>query len=1080
MSLRKITALILGATVISIVLTNPLRAQGPVNFSAFANFSSDTATVAIHVSEATSLGWNGIGSEGGFFGNAHSQALGWKYWHIYGFLMEQLRSNGTPFKVVSDADIRSGILRNLDGSPSYQTFFSLSNTCVSDEVATEIDAYVLAGGYAVVGGTSWRRGANCKQRALPKYSSEAKFKITSGPRQVIATADTEFSSTYSPLRTIDANLNNQWINAINDPLPTKIQYRFEDSVDGYPTIGSVELEHSAFAGENGEISTYSYLINEYEIYTSSHPNCLESSFSLAAANKGNNKWRERQITGFSPRTVHCLRINILSSYVTTPYQGYDTTQWVGLTGFQAFDQYGNALIETHGLPVVAESSGNFSGTYNPATTIDAHPNNLWLNEINAELPSWIQYRFNQDGSNYPIISKIAVQHSNYEERGFGYHYRAQDYDVLISTHASCTAGSFSLVASATGNNINREIQTISFPQQPVHCLRLVFNSSYETMPYQSYDTEQWVGISGFQAFGPDGNALIRYTDIAADPWKPLGIAPVKIDGCFDVMKLTPAGLQDSLMDYFEQDQEMRGYKLGIRQNTSGAAQQYHWGYATRTLPASSVDHLPSVLAMEIEDSSVPCPVSSPVSVTEKPLFIRKERGNGHYLYSASFNSLAGWSMYSSASYVYSVYKEFIEESHNHAKVPLARIGTWPWPYKAGFATRHDHYPHFGFDGSLAQSSDNTLVARIERYVNGISGGTTLRDFPVRGGYFLLNDSGTALPGGSSLCSSGSYQCNPQVSSALLAIASLQGEIGTHTYSTGLFQSEIDALERYIGSLAEPRIYASHGAYAHFDQNGTYVGVQTMADAGITTKGEDSFGAHPHFALRISAAIGQYTDAARWNIIEIPATAYSVQPSSQERFDYLGIISHEVAADPSFCVNDSTPPRSCMQKAVAHVYGLGGIINLYDHIGDTSFSSDENPTPTEFNQYIVYSQGLPFVYTTSPLDILDWWQERDSVRIERLPTELEGDPAILIDVAGSSSKPISISVDLPYNLSSDPRVIIEGSTPEEIFKCPALSSGAGMLSWLSNSAVTNGCFVREGHRIRVKAVPPASLTVSWEE
>ena len=46
------------------------------------------------------------------------------------------------------------------------------------------------------------------------------------PAQVVATAENSFSATYLPGNTIDFDCDNQWINAIDDPLPTWLQYEF--------------------------------------------------------------------------------------------------------------------------------------------------------------------------------------------------------------------------------------------------------------------------------------------------------------------------------------------------------------------------------------------------------------------------------------------------------------------------------------------------------------------------------------------------------------------------------------------------------------------------------------------------------------------------------------------------------------------------------------------------------------------------------------------------------------------------------------------------------------------------------------
>jgi hypothetical protein len=896
----------------------------------FLAFTAPTGTVAIHISEATAKGWDTLATDtaDGNLALAHSHTSGWKYWHIYGFLMEQLRSDGTPFTVVSDADIADGRLMVTDadraadveagrpprrrGMPKYAVIFSLANTCASAAVAAGVDGFVLAGGHAVVGSTSWTRDSACGIRELPAYQPNG---VASAPR-VIASAENEFL--------------------------------------GYPA----------------------------------------------------------------------------------------------------------------------------------SATIDAKSDNLWLNAITDRLPTWIEYRFEHPAGLLPTIARVALLHSTYEERGFGYTYRIADYAVQISSDPGCKDGTFSTVASDHGNDINREYQVISFAPRPARCVRIVVRSSYERTPYSYSDVTQWVGLAGFQAFDANDNALIRNADVAGDPWRPLGLRPLKVDGCFDHLRRTDPGFSDALLSHFEPDGKTRGYRLATNQKTSGYDQRHHWGQAV-TIATPPGEQPATVLA--VDDAVIdPNGASICFSGSEKPIFAKRQRGQGWYLYSASFNSLAGWSMHSSVSYVYGVYRHAIDQAHRDSGLPNVRLGAWPWPYVAGFMTRHDHWSHFGFDGNPSTLLDNTLAALIEHNRDALTGGQTPRDFPVKGSYFLLNEVAgvgkSALPEGSGACASGPAACDSQIRSTVQQLLSLGAELGTHSYRPSTnpdgagFLDERNKLQAYIGASINPGIYVSHGAYAHFDQDdGILVGVQTMADNGVVAKGDDAFGAHPHFALKISSdAISSYGNHARWKLVEIPATAYATQPKAEpEQWPgWLGVISHEIASEPSACNTDSTPPRLCMQKAVDLVYRLGGIINVYDHIGDSRLT---NPTAAQFAAYIDYTQALPFVYTTSTRDIAQWWTLRDGIRVSRRHTCGDTGNSLRIAIEGTSSRRISLDIDLPNVSTTDPQVGVGGKTMP---KCPPLASGAELKTWLASAAVGSGCYIREGNRIRVGVPAPSSVFVNW--
>ena len=186
------------------------------------------------------------------------------------------------------------------------------------------------------------------------------------------------------------------------------------------------------------------------------------------------------------------------------------------------------------------------------------------------------------------------------------------------------------------------------------------------------------------------------------------------------------------------------------------------------------------------------------------------------------------------------------------------------------------------------------------------------------------------------------------------MSSLGAEFGPHFVGA----SYLDRLQAFLGY--RPTIYVASGACGVRDSH-----KQALVNLGIVTKGDVAFGAHPHFALKLDSA-SEYSDAARFPLVDIPATGYYGSSGG-----FAGNIwAHSITSNPAACNNDGPgPPRPCMEKAVDLQYELGGVINLYDHIGDLGLA---NPTPTQFDDYIIYSQSLPDVYTTSALDIHEWW------------------------------------------------------------------------------------------------------------
>ena len=71
----------------------------------------------------------------------------WHYFVMYESLKEALRSDGTPFVEVTDADISAGRLLNADGTPRYPIVISLASEAIRDDEIAPLRSYVTAGGF---------------------------------------------------------------------------------------------------------------------------------------------------------------------------------------------------------------------------------------------------------------------------------------------------------------------------------------------------------------------------------------------------------------------------------------------------------------------------------------------------------------------------------------------------------------------------------------------------------------------------------------------------------------------------------------------------------------------------------------------------------------------------------------------------------------------------------------------------------------------------------------------------------------------------------------------------------------------
>jgi len=88
----------------------------------------------------------------------------WHYFVAYESLKEALRSDGTPFVEISDADIISGVLLQPNGSPKYPILISLASEAISDDEIGPLRNYVNSGGFLLIGSSAFTRNPDGTMR----------------------------------------------------------------------------------------------------------------------------------------------------------------------------------------------------------------------------------------------------------------------------------------------------------------------------------------------------------------------------------------------------------------------------------------------------------------------------------------------------------------------------------------------------------------------------------------------------------------------------------------------------------------------------------------------------------------------------------------------------------------------------------------------------------------------------------------------------------------------------------------------------------------------------------------------------
>jgi hypothetical protein len=92
-------------------------------------------------------------------------ATNWNYFVLPESVKEALRSDGTPWTVLSDLDIANGLLLTTNGTPKYPILIALACESIRDDEIAPLTNYVAAGGFILAGSSSFTRTTNAASRA---------------------------------------------------------------------------------------------------------------------------------------------------------------------------------------------------------------------------------------------------------------------------------------------------------------------------------------------------------------------------------------------------------------------------------------------------------------------------------------------------------------------------------------------------------------------------------------------------------------------------------------------------------------------------------------------------------------------------------------------------------------------------------------------------------------------------------------------------------------------------------------------------------------------------------------------------
>ena len=193
-ALPAIAVLALVASLFACVPASPAAAAPPDLPSPVVAIHVSENTAALETRTATAPTPTGTGTTG-----KEWWITSWRYFVAYQSLEEALKADGTPYVEVSDSDIATGKLLTTDGVPRYPIVISLAAEAIADAEIAPLRSYVNAGGFLMVGSSSFTRNPSGTTRGDFALHAEMGLHMTNASLQNWALNDSLTKSAASRL-----------------------------------------------------------------------------------------------------------------------------------------------------------------------------------------------------------------------------------------------------------------------------------------------------------------------------------------------------------------------------------------------------------------------------------------------------------------------------------------------------------------------------------------------------------------------------------------------------------------------------------------------------------------------------------------------------------------------------------------------------------------------------------------------------------------------------------------------------------------------------------------------------------------
>ena len=433
-----------------------------------------------------------------------------------------------------------------------------------------------------------------------------------------------------------------------------------------------------------------------------------------------------------------------------------------------------------------------------------------------------------------------------------------------------------------------------------------------------------------------------------------------------------------------------------------------------------------------------------------PLLTTKKYGEGYFLYYGAMQPLIGFGGHHCGMYAYGIFRNAIEWSFKQANLPILKLSPWQYSYDSAFMIRHD------FENELKLIQSIEASAQIEHSLG------------VKGDYYFCTGA----------LRESSYDITTTVNSLRRAISDYGATIGSHNgglpnpvnpnlardsydywhwgpdealdytpsgYNTGK-EYAIDSIERSFGDIENwfkgldngrpdcnllgncPRTWVS--PWFNATREDSY---DILEEIGVVSVGEQKLTPFPHWTVSTETP-GKY-----YSILSLPVSDWYVGSEISQSLEWS---PHTVTT---------------IHELVDHYYGLGALINLYNHSPSTAALVQE---------YILYAKTKPRLWVTNSTGVYDWWQLRSQATVMPTYYEVDGTSNAVAEISGVKDPDTSIEIVIP-NWSEiqnhSVQVFVNGSTasPSDFrttdygVKCRLASGNSHIeVQYVGPSAITN--------------------------